>query len=53
MVWAVIGIVLHGLSMVLLLWDERKIRFKTEDEEAMWRFLYRRSGMGRLEMTEV
>ena len=48
-----IGIVLHGLSMVLLLRDERPIKFKTEDEEQLWRFFYRRSGMGRLEMVEV
>jgi hypothetical protein len=34
-------------------WDERRVRFASEDEEQLWRFLHRRSGMGRLEMKQV
>lgn len=32
-----------------LLWDERPIRFSSEDEEAVWRCLHRRCGMARME----
>ena len=36
-----------------LIWDERRIRFASEEQEQVWRFFNRRSGMGRLEMQQV
>ena len=52
-VWATLSGALHIVSLVRLILDERRIKFKTEDEEQLWRFFYRRSGMGRLEMKQV
>lgn len=51
--WACLCLFFHGFSLTRLLWDERRIRFQTEDEEQLWRFFYRRSGMGRLEFKQV
>jgi hypothetical protein len=39
--------------MFQLLRDERRINFKEAEHEALWLFLYRRSGMGKLEFKEV
>eukprot|EP00884_Botryococcus_braunii_P009882 jgi/Botrbrau1/18896/Bobra.177_2s0054.1 len=43
------GCFLHTGAFAHLLWDERKIVLKTEDDEQLWRLCYRRSGMNRLE----
>jgi hypothetical protein len=51
--WSSLSLAFHALSLHLLLWDQRRIRFASADEEQLWRFFYRRSGMGRLEMKEV
>ena len=51
--WACINLVVNGISCGVMLWDERPIRFDCEDDEQMWRFFNRRSGMGRLEMKQV
>ena len=51
--WACVTLSFHLLSLCRLLWDERPVRFASEDEEQLWRFFYRRSGMGRLEMKQV
>ena len=53
LVWAGLALFFHLLSLCRLLWDERPVRFASEDEEQLWRFFYRRSGMGRLEMQQV
>lgn len=47
--FAAAGCLVHTAGLVLLLWDERSIRLSTDDEEQLWRFVYRRSGMNRLE----
>lgn len=52
-IWAGLSGALHIVALVRLILDERRIRFKTDDEEQIWRFFYRRSGMGRLEMKQV
>lgn len=52
-VWATLSGSLHALALLRLLLDERTVRFCSADEEQLWRFFYRRSGMGRLEMKEV
>lgn len=51
--WAAASGTLHLVALVRLLLDERPVRFKTPEEEQLWRFFYRRSGMGRLEMSAV
>lgn len=43
----------HGLSLFRLVFDERRIGFKSEDEEQLWRYMYRRGGMPRLEFKQV
>lgn len=53
LVWSSICLLLHGYALISLLLDERRIKFRSTDEEQLWRFFYRRSGMGRLEMKEV
>ncbi|KAL4430842.1 hypothetical protein ABPG75_006098 [Micractinium tetrahymenae] len=52
-IWACLCLCFHGLSLFRLLFDERRIRFKSEDEEQLWRFMYRRGGMPRLEFKQV
>lgn len=50
---SVLCLLFHGYSLGRLVWDERPIRFRSEDEEQLWRFMYRRCGMGRLEMKQA
>lgn len=52
-IWSALSGALHIVALVRLILDERRITFKTDDEEQLWRFFYRRSGMGRLEMKQV
>ncbi len=47
--FAVLGGLLHSSAYFWLLWDERPIKIPGEDEEQLWRLMYRRSGMNRLE----
>ena len=51
--WAVVCLALHLYALCQLVRDERVIRFRSDDEEQLWRFFYRRSGMGRLEFKQV
>lgn len=50
---AVLNLIFHGTAMFQMLWDERRIHFKDPEHEALWRFFYRRSGMGKLEFKQV
>lgn len=52
-VWATVNIVVHGVAIVKLLSDERPVHFDTDDEQEMFRFLYRRGGFEPLEAREV
>lgn len=40
-------------GLLQLIWDERPIRFASEEQEQLWRYFNRRCGMGRLEMQQV
>jgi hypothetical protein len=51
--WSAICLLLHGFALCRLVFDERTVKFQTEEEEQLWRFFYRRSGMGRLEFKQV
>ena len=42
---------MQGLSR--LCWDERRVHLDTRDDEELWRLMYRRSGMGRLEFKQA
>ncbi len=37
----------------MLCWDERPVTLKSEDEEQLWRFFMRRSGMHRVDFMQV
>ncbi|EGD72459.1 hypothetical protein PTSG_00482 [Salpingoeca rosetta] len=52
-VWCVITGAFHVYAVYLLIRDEAPVSLKDEEEEAVWRLFYRRSGMGRLEFREV
>lgn len=52
-IWACINLVVHGVAIGKLLWDERHIHFENEDERQLYRFLYRRGGFEPLEAREV
>lgn len=39
--------------MLRLLWDERRIVLTDPDQEQLWRYFYRRGGMGKLEFLET
>ncbi len=45
-VWAALNLLIHGLSVVRILYDERQIEL-TEEQEALWRFIYRHSGLSK------
>ncbi|WIA37533.1 hypothetical protein OEZ86_014440 [Tetradesmus obliquus] len=51
--WAVASGFLHGCSVARMLLDELPVRFASEDDEQLARFLNRRSGMERLEARET
>ena len=53
LVWAIVTGLLHWVASFRLLRDEREIKLRNEEEERIWLFFYRRSGMERLEFQEV
>ncbi|KAF8068306.1 FAP3 [Scenedesmus sp. PABB004] len=53
MCWAVVSGGLHACAVARMLLDELPVRFATEDERQLARFLNRRSGMEPLEAREV
>jgi hypothetical protein len=52
-IWACLAGSLHIYALTRLLLDERPVRFHSEDEEQIWRFFFRRGGMGPLEGQQV
>eukprot|EP00887_Chlorella_sp_A99_P000166 scaffold13.g166.t1 len=50
--WASVNLFFHGWNLARLLHDERRVEFRDPEAEALWRFFYRRSGMGRLEFSQ-
>jgi hypothetical protein len=44
--WAALNVLIHGLSVVRILYDERTIEL-TVEQEALWRFIYRHSGLSK------
>jgi hypothetical protein len=50
--FSVVGGALHTAAFLRLVWDERSLRIRGGDEEQLWRLMYRRSGMNRLEFHE-
>ena len=53
LVFSALNLFIHGFGCFGLLYDERQIGLRNEEEERMWRFFLRRSGMERLEFLEV
>lgn len=47
------GLAFHLNAFLQLVWDERPIKFASDDEEQLWRLFLRRGGMGRLEMKQA
>ena len=47
LIWGIIGMYVHGASLICLFVDERKI-FLNENELAMWRVFYRTGGLSAL-----
>lgn len=45
--------IIHLNSFIRLCWDERRVKLSTNDDEQLWRLVYRRSGMGRLEFKQA
>jgi hypothetical protein len=45
LIWSVIGLYVHGSSLVCLILDERQVTFTSEDEAALWRMFYRTGGL--------
>ena len=52
-VWFVITGAFHLIVVYLHVRDEFPVKLQDEEEEAVWRLFYRRSGMPRLEFAEV
>lgn len=53
LVWSVVVGFFHCNFVYHLLRDERHVKLGNEEEESIWRFFYRRSGMKRLEFLQV
>eukprot|EP00887_Chlorella_sp_A99_P004598 scaffold4.g4598.t1 len=51
-VWAGLNLFFHGAAVVRLLWDERRIALRDPEQQEIWQFFCRRSGMGKLEFLE-
>ena len=47
-VWSFVCLYLHGSSAVRLLFDEGTVDMGDNDQEALWRYFYRRCGISRL-----
>jgi hypothetical protein len=45
LIWASIGLYVHGYSLIRLLLDERKVAFTSAEEAALSRMFYRTSGL--------
>lgn len=45
-IWSSLNLLMHGLSVIRIFYDERHIEL-TEDEEPLWRYLYRQSGLSK------
>jgi hypothetical protein len=44
LVWSIIGLYVHGSSLICLILDERQVSL-TDDEDALWRMFYRTGGL--------
>ena len=54
LIWALVTVVFHAYALYRHLKDELPVpSFASEEEEELWRFFYRRSGMARLEFKTV
>jgi Popeye protein conserved region len=51
-VWAALNLLMHGLSVIRILYDERKVEL-TDDQEALWRYIYRHSGLSRVQFQAI
>ena len=47
-VWAALNLLIHGLSVVRMLCDERKVAL-TEEQLPLWRYIYRHSGLSKVQ----
>jgi hypothetical protein len=45
LLWSLIGLYVHGSSLVCLILDEREVTFISEDEASLWRMFYRTGGL--------
>lgn len=46
-IWSGINIFIHVALSIRMYWDERPITSLSEEEEALWRFIYRHSGLSK------
>jgi hypothetical protein len=47
-IWSIVNIVVvHGSGVVRLYYDERRIESLTNDQEKLWRYIYRHSGLSK------
>lgn len=54
LLWSLTTVIFHGYALYRHFKDELPVPpFASEEEEELWRFLYRRSGMARLEYKKV
>jgi hypothetical protein len=45
LLWSIIGLYVHGSSLICLILDERPVNFTSDDEAALWRMFYRSGGL--------
>ena len=48
MVWSSLNLLMHGLSVIRIFYDERHVELTTDQEGApLWRYIYRQSGLSK------
>eukprot|EP00890_Picochlorum_soloecismus_P004625 jgi/Picsp_1/5163/NSC_02526-R1_hypothetical protein CHLNCDRAFT_136738 [Chlorella variabilis] len=52
-IWACLNLIVHGAAILQLLYDERPIKFKSEDERQVATYFLRRGGMQAMEASIV
>jgi hypothetical protein len=53
-IWSIVNIVVvHGSGVVRMYYDERRIEALTDDQEKLWRYIYRHSGLSKAQFKHL
>lgn len=52
-IWSVINILIHGCLVVRMYWDERPVKNVSEEQDALWRYIYRHNGLSKMQFQSI